>query len=112
MKLRLQGDSVRLRLSRVEVATLATGADVEAVTRFFSGGELRVQLTPGDQWHTSLESGTLRIAAPGLTAWAATDAEGLYHLNAIAIEKDFACLHRDPTANEGTFPNPAAIVKE
>lgn len=114
MKVRLQGDSVRLRLNRSEVATLQAGGSVESTTRFLSGGQLRIQLQPGSDWQAQLDgSGTLRISAPALSGWAATDAEGLYDPTGnIAIEKDFACLHRDAAANEGTYPNPAALMKQ
>lgn len=115
MKLRLQGDSVRLRLSRGEVESLGQGLPLESRTRMLSGGELLVTLQAGPAWNAVLDGSHLAIAAPGLAQWAGTDAEGLYHssgASSLAIEKDFACLHRDAEANEGTFPNPALAVKE
>jgi hypothetical protein len=114
MKVRLQGDSVRLRLNRTEVATLQAGGSIHSLTRFLNGGELRIELQSAHAWHAELDAAcTLRLGAPGLSAWASTDTEGLYDPTGnIAIEKDFACLHRDAAANEGTYPNPAALMKQ
>jgi hypothetical protein len=115
MKLRLHQDTVRVRLTQEEVATLAAGKLVRSETRFFSGTlKVDVQAFEGaERIQAVFTDAVISIGVPlhSVVAWAASDAEGLYasiDTTKIAIEKDYACLHKQGAENEGTYPNPAA----
>ena len=114
MKLRLQGNSLRLRLTRSEVVRLDGHGTVEEAASFGSGG----RLTYGIQSRTGTEplradfSGgaiTVVVSAEIVRVWASGDEVGLYAQDGalrIAIEKDFRCLTRageEPDA----YPHPA-----
>jgi hypothetical protein len=113
MKLRLQGNSLRLRLGRSEVARLGEHGSVEESVAFHSGAALtyRVESRPESKpLHAAFEAGTITVHMPTETAqaWAAGDDIGLYAQDGglkIAIEKDFRCITRveeEPDA----FPHP------
>jgi hypothetical protein len=108
MKLRIQGNSLRLGLNQSEVAQFSKTGFVED----------SVQFAPGASFSYALESmsslsapqalyanGWLRIQVPGAeaTQWVTSDQTGISgeqpiasgtHLS-ILIEKDFQCLHGD-----------------
>lgn len=109
MKLRIKGDSIRLRLTRGEVRGLLDGGRVEEATHFPGGRTFRYVLSaPASAAapSASFDADTLTIALPPATArqWGESEelgiratlplgGEGL----AILIEKDFPC----PTARPG-----------
>jgi hypothetical protein len=102
MKLRLQDNSVRLRLTRSEVERLRdTGLVEESVD--FGGGEVlayRLRSRPQpDPVQAGFRQGTVTVsvATEVAQAWAASDEVGVYAQSgalAISIEKDFRCLTR------------------
>jgi hypothetical protein len=123
MKLRIKGNSLRLRVSRSEVARLLTGERVEETIHFApqetakltyaleqqsSGVAPTVQYTDGNV--------TVRIPADQAIPWCITDQVGIVEsisLGAagsldLVIEKDFACLDRSDEDNQDTFANPNA----
>jgi hypothetical protein len=124
MKLRIRGDSVRLRLTKGEVAALAGGNAVEETTR--------LGLAP-DQWlrysmqtsaaakniSAQYAAGAIVVTVPLKQAqdWAVTDAVGISAeqpaggngVLRILIEKDFACLERREDDSDA-FPNPRQSV--
>ena len=118
MKVRLQGDALRLRLTEPEVARLAAGEAVKSETAFGPGATLTVRVHPSD--HPALaatfEGGVATVALPRaeVERWAASDAEavdgtqdaGSGRALAVSVEKDYACLHREG-ADPGAFPHPA-----
>lgn len=122
MKLRLQGDSLRLRLTQPEVARLAaTGAVVDAV-HVAPGAALTYGLRAADvdALAAAFDGATLTVLVP--TAWVGPWAdgdevgfEGTVEAGdgrslALLVEKDFACLHR--RADEAdAFPNPLADAR-
>jgi uncharacterized protein DUF7009 len=113
MKLRIQGNALRLRLNQAEVAQFSK-------TGFF---EDSVEFSPGVRLTYALEScssvrspqalyrdGSLRIQVPYQVGfeWATTDRTGISggeHL-AITVEKDFQCLHGDSARDPNAYPNP------
>ena len=118
MKLRLRESSVRLRLTRPEVAAIGRGERVEAVTRLPDGSEFRYALAVVDVGEVSarLSDGCLEVLAPRAiaTTWATSDEVAISAVREIPggvcsllIEKDFACLHPRPE-DQGveTFPHP------
>jgi hypothetical protein len=116
MKVRFFEDSVRVRLSQREVMDLGAGRELRSVTHF-SAGELEVVLSPvADGLTARFENGRLLIgvSAARSAEWSLNELEGLYAMSGpckVAIEKDYACLHKDGDDNRGTFPNPAALSK-
>jgi hypothetical protein len=113
MKLRLQGDSLRLRLGQSEVARLRDHGAVEESVSFGSGAAL-VYRIQSDRHTESLQADfeegvvTVHIAADRAQAWMASDEVGVYAQNGelrIAIEKDFRCLTRTEPEPD-TFPHP------
>jgi hypothetical protein len=123
MKLRIKGNSLRLRVSRSEVARLLAGDRLEETIHFTP--EAVAKFTYTLQQETSLSRPTVQYAGNTVKilipveqahAWGTTDqvgiAEdiGLGNLGSLAllIEKDFACLDRSEEDNEDTFPNPNA----
>jgi hypothetical protein len=123
MKLRIKGNSLRLRVSRSEVARLLAGDCLEETVHFTP--EARAKFTYALQQEPSLSRPTVQytenrvtilIPADQANAWGTTDQVGIAEdislgnlgLLAILIEKDFACLDRSEEDNEDTFPNPNA----
>jgi hypothetical protein len=119
MKLRIHGNSLRLRLSQSEVAQFSKTGFVED----------SIQFAPGASFSYALESlsslsapkalfsnGWLRIQVPGpdATNWACSDRVSISGEQAIdsgktlaiLIEKDFQCLHGDAERDPDAYPNP------
>jgi hypothetical protein len=126
MKLRLQFNSIRLRLKRGEIAQLAKLGAIEET--IIMGGE------PQDIFRYVLESSAavstlgvhlrsggvlVQVPAETLIKWATGNEVGIEarlpvgnqgHLH-VLIEKDFACLEGIEEENADTFPNPLAGTK-
>src|SRR5579875_1690462 len=114
MKLRFRQNSVRLRVNKREVQTLAAGTPLEERIQFLGAARLAYVLgsITGPTPQVSFEEGTLRAAAPRdrVVDWAISDSIGMYFdLPAngtslrLAIEKDLECIEgpeeeRDPDA--------------
>jgi hypothetical protein len=123
MKLRIRGDSMRLRLKRSEVDLLATGASIVEETHF-PGAVLTYRLDVSDNSSISanFDNGSLVVSLPRLKVldWASTDEVSLFTEQQLSgsgslsllIEKDFKCLepghHRECADDEDTFPHPGA----
>jgi hypothetical protein len=114
MKLRIQGNSLRLRLTRSEAARLHEHGTVEEAASFRSGGSLtyRIQTRTGTEpVHADFSGGAITVFIPTETvrAWAAGDEVGLYAQDGalrIAVEKDFRCLTRAEEEPDA-YPHPA-----
>ena len=113
MKLRLHGNSIRLRLNRDEVAEFAETGRIQDAIHFSGGAKLAYTLqtsTEAAAARVLFEGDTIRITVPADDAqdWARSDRVGISALDqqlSILVEKDFQCLHEpDPKA----FPNPDA----
>jgi hypothetical protein len=117
MKLRIQGNSLRLRLNQSEVAQFSKTGFVEDSIQFAPGSALSYTLESMSSLRepkAAFTNGSLRIQVPGAdaTAWACSDRVGISGEQAIdsgkrlaiLVEKDFQCTHgdRDPDA----YPNP------
>jgi hypothetical protein len=121
MKLRIKGDSLRLRVSRSEVASILAGVCLEDSIHFTPEASAEfsyaLQKDPSVIRPTVQYIGnkvTILIPAEQANAWGVTDQVGiaedisLGNLGTLAllIEKDFACLDRSDEDNQDTFPNP------
>ena len=123
MKLRIKGNSLRVRVSRSEVARLLAGDWLEETVHF--APEARASFTYALHHEPSLSQPAVQYAenrvailipADQANVWGTTDQVGIaadislgdLGLLAILIENDFACLDRSDEDNEDTFPNPNA----
>jgi len=123
MKLRICGDSVRLRLKRGEVDQLAAGTSIVQQTHF-PGAVLtyRLDVSENSGISATFDNGSLVISLPKskVLDWASSDEVSLHAEQELSgsgalsllIEKDFKCLepghHRDCEDDEDTFPHPRA----
>ncbi len=123
MKLRIQDNSIRLRLTQTEVNHIAQGRKVQSVVSF--GRHMPTftySLIPegeGGSISVTYHDHELRVSVPRNDSqqWSTTDQVGMEETIAqeegqslfILIEKDFQCLHKRPMEDESDhFPNPAA----
>jgi hypothetical protein len=126
MKLRLQSNSIRLRLKRGEVEQLAKTGRVEekiimgsgfADTFHYALQSSNAVTTP----HAILETRGILVLIPveAVSRWAAGDCVAM-EANLpvgdrgqlqVLVEKDFACLTGTEEQNADTFPNPLAGTK-
>lgn len=117
MKLRIQGNSLRLRLNQSEVAQFSKTGFVEDSVQFAPGISFAYALESLSSLSSPqalYENGWLRVQIPAAEAtdWARSDRVGISGDQlvdsskrlTILIEKDFQCVHgeRDPHA----YPNP------
>ena len=123
MKLRLRGNSIRLRLKRGEVDRLAAGKTLVEETQF-PGSTLSYSLclSDNDDMLASFDNGSIAISMPKeiIPEWADTDLVSLYSVITlpddsqlvVLVEKDFSCLepghHRDCDDDADTYPHPSA----
>lgn len=125
MKLRVKGNSLRLRLLRSEVTNLFENGRVEEKIQFAS--------SIGAEWTYAVEhkrsaacltlhysEGEIVVILPTFEAesWARTERVGIYAnvdigVNKkleVIVEKDFACRDLSDEENADTFPNPNAAA--
>jgi hypothetical protein len=121
MKLRIKGNSLRLRVTRSELARLSAGESIEETIHFTPepAAVFRYALVSNpetDQVGIRYRDGevTVTIAPEQMRAWSEESQIGIYatlHLGPaglleIAVEKDFACLDGRDEDNRDTFANP------
>ncbi len=126
MKLRMQSNSIRLRLKQGEVQKLVKTGCVEEKIAFGASSK--------DTFHYVLESShaavrpqaifknngiLVQVPVETVQNWASGDGVGIEATQSagaqgklqILIEKDFACLNNNPEQNFDAFPNPLAGMK-
>ena len=123
MKLRIQGDSLRLRVSRSELARLLDGERVEDTIHFSAAPD--AHLTYAMQSASQAEPvrveygpqiAVVLISRTRMSSWGKNSEVGIYEsidLGSsrsleVIVEKDFACLDRSAEENIDTFANPLA----
>jgi hypothetical protein len=121
MKIRLQANSVRIRLTQSEVRRIADGGVVEETTAFSPLAKLCVRVEPSPHVQKPIatfenQNLTLRLQLKEAREWAESEQVGIEAEQPIGdgaflrilVEKDFQCLH--PRADEisEAFPNPQA----
>ena len=119
MKLRIKGDSIRLRLTQTEVKTLAETGAVESAMRVAPEATLAYGLraSGGSDLRVEMDARGVTVLVPEawIGPWAGGDEVGFEgeqdagdgRTLAILVEKDFACLHKRPDELDA-FPNPLA----
>jgi len=125
MKLRIKGNSLRLRVSRSELARFLDGERIEETIQFTRAPEASltyalesaVQVAPV---RVQYESQRIRVILSedqgGI--WGAESEVGVYSTLdigeagslAVIVEKDFACLDRSDDDNSDAFANPQAAA--
>lgn len=117
MKLRIKGDSVRLRLTRSEVETFSAAGSVCDALAFGDSGRRFVYLLESSpdavEITATFDGGVIRVLVPATMAadWAGTEKVGIEssddHVPRILVEKDFVCLAPRRGEDEtDMFPNP------
>jgi len=123
MKLRIKGNSLRLRVSRSEVASLLKRDRLEETIHF--APQPNAKLTYALEQTSSISAPTIRytqnnvtvlIPADQANTWCVSDQVGIVESLSVGsfgsldvlIEKDFACLDQSDEDNEDTFANPNA----
>ncbi len=123
MKIRICGDSIRLRLKRSEVEQLASGEPLVEQTHF-PGSMLQCRLESTEDSEFSAAFGdnllSIRLSAVDVSRWATSDKVSLFTEQdvggssalSLLVEKDFQCLspghHRTGEEDEDTYPHPDA----
>jgi hypothetical protein len=114
MKLRIHANSLRLRLSRSEVALLCERGRLEEKLEFPGGAGLIYALESGDAPapQASFDGTAIRIVLPraSVARWAASGEVGISgdcafdgQVLPILVEKDFQCAHAAPDPD--AYPN-------
>ena len=115
MKLRIQGKSLRLRLTQKEVAQLRERGRVESLVDFSPGQELVYLLESSlhDTLFTvTFDGQVIRATVPAhlMTEWAESELTSMEaHSPAgvhLLIEKDFQCLHSRGEQDRDAYTHP------
>lgn len=115
MKLRIQGNSLRLRLTQKEVALVRNHGLVKSVIEFAPGHSL-VYLLEGspnaETMSATLDGRAIRVTIPmhQMTDWVESDRVGIEARSQtgvqLLVEKDFKCLHRSVEQEPDAYPHP------
>ena len=121
MKLRIKGNSLRLRVTPSEVRQLLRNGVIREHVQLSANPKDRLTYAvrsslSGAATTVAYQLGIVTVCVPEiqLEKWAGSEDVGVYaHVAlgdapglSVAIEKDFACLDRSDADNEDTFPNP------
>lgn len=117
MKIRIKGNSLRLRLSQTEVNTFKAEKRCSDLIRFSKLHLLEYILDTAEDFSAVYSEHTIRISIPNNIAahWSNTDEVSIAHEIPIddannlklLIEKDFQCLTvREGEDESDNFPNP------
>tara|TARA_B100000963_G_C22178976_1_gene473610 strand:- start:167 stop:514 length:348 start_codon:yes stop_codon:yes gene_type:complete len=115
MKLRIKGNSVRLRLTQSEVDSIGSGNSVEESTDF-AGKTLKYRLLVAEDYGARFEDYTISINLKEevIQSWLKPEEVSIRFdvgNTGYLVEKDFACLiTRDGEDDADTFPNPLAKI--
>jgi hypothetical protein len=102
MKLRIQGNSLRLRLTRNEVATVRDSGRIESRIEFSAGQALIYRLESSSRAKfvtAAFNSQAIHVTVPAqvMREWAESDQVSIEAPSQtgpyLLIEKDFQCLH-------------------
>lgn len=122
MKLRIKGNSLRLRVSQSDVAALLESSKIADCIHFGVDPDASLtyalELVTGDQQIQVAyqpQRITVTLSSAEAQQWAATNQVGIYGSFKIgdgnlelSVEKDFACLDGADAPDADAFPNPNA----
>lgn len=113
MKLRIRGDSIRLRLTKTDVATLVEKGSVGECMRMSPNAAFEYRLTSersAPDACVSLKAGVLEVQLPQaqVNAWAQSNEVGIETRQKngsdsgllVLVEKDFPCLTARPNEDD------------
>jgi hypothetical protein len=119
MKLRIKGDSLRIRITPSEMRTFLEQGRIAQTIHFAAAPDARLtyalEHAASAEINLRYEHSEAAVIIPTYQAraWADGDEVGLYAsipngngMLEVAIEKDWACLDRGEAENADTFPNP------
>jgi hypothetical protein len=118
MKLRIYGNSLRLRLSRADIQVFVRTGRIEDAVQFTSDSRLSYALESTrsvDQAQVQYNDASIDVLIPTKVAqqWTGSDQVGISFAGevgpSVLVEKDFRCLHREPGQEYNdvdAFPNP------
>ena len=118
MKLRIEGNALRLRLTQKEVACLHDRGFVECTIRFGQGRALSysvARLPDAAEVSVNYDGDSIRVVLPYsvATTWAESSQvsiEGPRNSGLrIVVEKDFQCLHQPAKRDPDAYPHPLAV---
>ncbi len=120
MKLRIKGNSIRLRLTQTEVANFAVSGYLEDKTEFGNATFTYALANDADlQTVGAIMEGTkitVQVPAAVALSWISTNEVGFQHKQALSngkelfilVEKDFVCLDTTFEDQSDNYPNPNA----
>jgi hypothetical protein len=116
MKLRIQDNSLRLRLTQKEVARLGDQGSVECALRFSGDHVLNYSVSvlgSADNVSVRYDGDSICVVLPEKTAraWARSDEVAIEAIDSgvrILVEKDFQCLHPTGAGEPDAYPHPLA----
>jgi hypothetical protein len=123
VKIRIKGNSLRLKLLRSEVVRFLAGDCLEETIHFTPEASGKLIYTLQREQAVSLTAveytgskAAILIPADQANTWGSSDQVGIaesislgeFGSLALLIEKDFACLDRSEQDNKDTFANPNA----
>jgi hypothetical protein len=120
MKIRIQGNTIRLRLNRPEVSEFERSGRVGSAIEFPDGRRLAYALVrAGARVDAAFDTDEVQIRVPEAAArdWTGTDRVSIQDrapLRAgseleIIVEKDFQCMHKGEAGKDpNAYPNPMA----
>ncbi len=119
MKIRIKGNSVRIRLSKTEVETLAKQGNIEESTHFPNGAFLYSLKTKNDidNLSAAITGSTITMYVPesAVADWATNEVVGFDHTLPLGdgdslyllLEKDFKCIDAAVTEDQSdNYENP------
>ncbi|SHN31400.1 hypothetical protein SAMN04488057_11924 [Cyclobacterium lianum] len=123
MKLRINNNSIRLRLTQSEVERIGKGYSLHQALKLGEDQVLTYALIPRDKLDSpkaTFLNQHLEVYLPSALgkSWAGTDEVSIRHVQQegtdreclLLIEKDFQCLHKRPGEDErDNFPNPKSL---
>lgn len=122
MKLRIQANSIRFRITPTELQALATRGQIESAVQLGNAAENRLTyvLESSDacsRVEAQYAAAKIRVMLPAkeVREWASTERVAIEGVQCVAggelkilVEKDFKCLQPRSNENEADrFPNPA-----
>ena len=124
MKLRIKGNSLRLRISQSEMTALLRDGCVAETVRFGAGDDAKLTYAlaiaeGGEDIRMEYRAQTVTVVLSAAVArrWCYGDEIGIYgdaevaeDRVALLVEKDFACLDGNDPQDADAFPNPNAGV--
>ncbi len=119
MKMRIQGNSVRFRLTKQEVSDFASNGEVKGQVEFGSSALVYQLIRQSrDDFSVSFVRGIISVNIPEykIKEWADSDQVGfesnITYANgqtlSLLVEKDFQCLVPRKEGESGLFKNPKA----